>query len=66
MPELDRLFVEGPMAHSRDRGKKEKRKKPKKERNRESRRVTPVSRRESDLTARQIAEHIDELTRTKS
>lgn len=54
------------MAHSRDRGKKEKRKKPKKERNRESRRVTPVSRRESDLTARQIAEHIDELTRTKS
>ncbi|MCZ7575233.1 MAG: hypothetical protein M5U01_42325 [Ardenticatenaceae bacterium] len=53
------------MAHSRDRGKKEKKKKPKKEREREHQKSTPHPRRESDLTARQIAEHLDDLTQPK-
>lgn len=54
------------MAHSRDRGKKEKKKPKKKDRERERQKVTPRDRRESDLTARQIADHLEDLTQPKS
>ncbi len=55
------------MAHSRDKGKKEKRKKPKeKEQERRGPNTAPRAHREGDQTTRQIADHLEDVTRSKT